>query len=505
MHPLLEDIEGIKPYTIFLKNCETNMFNYPTDKEKELFVKTIIDLNPTIVGFSVLSPFVPIARQLTKLIKGNCASLVIWGGVHPTISPEDCINEVDVLCMGEGEGAVAELAIHLRDRKPYQSIKNLWVRDGNNIIKNPMRPLRQDLDSLPFPSYGNDSYYFIDSNKITKKDPLLSDNYFWVQASRGCPYTCSYCVNSILRPLFKELGHYTRRRSVDNIVNEIKTNLSLYRNVYDYVFFVDEVFGTEESWLNEFELKYKKEVGLPFYVEYNPKIINSMMLSKLVNAGLNTINFGIQTGSDDIRNKIFHRPGKNNEIFNLIKEITKFSVKIKYDLIIDNPYDTEDSLKNTIDFLLQLPKPLFFNLYSLQYFPGYPLTKKAIEDKYIRPEDANVDYLLERTAKSWAFVPRLFPFTKKQVFQNVIWLIVWNHAKENIVKYSVFGDSFFSKLCLAYLNLKAVVLGKILGVGGITWQHRWVSNLIKGIKHMLRSDWGKLFLKIRRCLLIKGH
>lgn len=475
------------------------MFNFSTDKEEKLFIKTITDLNPTIVGFSVLSPFVPIATRLTKIIKNNCSSLVIWGGVHPTISPETCINEVDMLCVGEGEGAMTDLVTHLRDKKPYQSIKNLWVNKGDHIIKNPMRPLIQDLDSLPFPSCGNDSYYFIDSNKVTKNDPLFLDDCLWIQASRGCPYSCSFCVNSVLRPLFKELGNFTRRRSVDNIIREIKTNLTLQGNIYDSVFFVDEVFGTEECWLNEFELKYKREIGLPFYVEYNPKVISSTILNKLTSAGLDLINLGIQTGSDYIRNEIFHRPGKNNEIINLAKEITSYDVRIKYDLIIDNPYDTEQSLENTINFLQQLPKPLLFKLNSLQYFPGYSLTKKAIEDKFIQPEEANVNNLMERTLRSWAFVPRLFPFTRKQMLQNIIWLIVENHAKDNIVNYAVFSDSWGSKLCLAYLNCKAVILGKILGVGGIVWQHPWIFlNWIKGIKYILKGDWRKLSLKIRK-------
>lgn len=501
MHPLLRKIDGIEPHAIFFKNCDTNVFNPPTDREEELFVKLITKLNPKLVGFSVLSPYVPIGRRLTKLVKDNSSSLVIWGGVHPTIFPESCINETDMLCVGEGEGAISDLARHLMDRKSYQSIKNLWVKNGDHIIKNPMRPLIQDLDSIPLPSYGDNTYYFIDSNKITKDDPSLLDNYFWVQASRGCPYSCSYCVNGLLRPLFKDLGPYTRKRSVNNIIKEIKENLSLPKSRTNYVFFVDEVFGSEESWLNEFESRYKKEIGLPFYVEYNPKVINSTMLGKLASAGLDTINFGIQTGSDYIRNQIFHRPGKNNEIINLVKEITNYNVKIKYDLIIDNPYDTEQSLKSTIEFLLQLPKPLFFNLYSLQYFPNYPLTKKAIEDKHIQPKEAESDSLIVRTTRNWAYTPRLLPYTEKQILQNVIWLIVWNHAKDSIVKFSVFGDSLGSKLCLNYLNLKSIVLGKILGVGGIVWRNRWIAYFINGVKYILKGDLKTLYLKIRKRII----
>lgn len=503
MHSLLENIEGIKTHTIFYENYDSNVFEVPTVIEEDLFVKKIIDLNPSIVGISVLSPYVPIAKKLTKLIRDNSSALVVWGGVHPTISPESCIKEADIICVGEGEGAITDLVTRMRDGKNYIDIENLWINNGSHIIRNPMRPLIQDLDSLPFPSYGNDSFYFIDSNHITTKDPTLLDYYLAIQTSRGCPYVCSYCVNSLLRPLFKNLGPYTRRRSVNNIIREIKRNLNLSGDAKVSVLFADEVFGKDESWLDEFESIYKKEIGLPFFVAYNPELINSKMLNKLVNAGVHTIDFGIQTGSDYIRNSIFHRQGKNNEIINIANEMASHGINIKYDLIIDNPYDTEESLKNTISLLLQLPKPLFFNLFSLQYFPDYPLTRKAIEDGHINIEDASVDSLMERTTRNWAFVPKLLPFNKKQMLQNIIWLVVWKHAADGIVKYAVFNNSLGSKFCLIYMNYNAIVLGKILGVGGIVWKHVWILNLINVFKYILKGDIKSLYLKIKKRILIR--
>jgi len=245
MHPLLKGIDGIEPHTIFFKNCDTNIFNPPTDREEELFVRLIAKLNPRLVGFSVLSPYAPIAKRLTNLVKNNSSSLVVWGGVHPTISPDSCINETEIICRGEGEEAIVNLAKHLRDGKPYRSINNLWVKEGGDIIRNPMGPLTQDLDSIPFPQYGDNSYHFIDSNKVTKNDPLVFDDYFWVQTSRGCPYSCSYCVNSLLHPMFKDLGPYTRRRSVNSTIKEIKGNLISHKKKINYIYFADEVFGDE--------------------------------------------------------------------------------------------------------------------------------------------------------------------------------------------------------------------------------------------------------------------
>ena len=102
MHPLLEVIDGVTPYTIFFKHVDANTFDLPSDREAKLFAETIADLNPDIVGFSVMSPHVPIVKDLNTIVRNNSSAQIIWGGCHPTIEPEACIKEADIVCVGEG-------------------------------------------------------------------------------------------------------------------------------------------------------------------------------------------------------------------------------------------------------------------------------------------------------------------------------------------------------------------------------------------------------------------
>ena len=461
MHSLLESIEGVKPHTIFFKNHYTNDLRYPTPKEEALFAEKIIELNPRIVGLSVLSPYFSTAKRLTKIVKNNSSASVVWGGIHPTISPETSIEAADMICLGEGEGALKDLVLLLRDGKDYQYIENLWSKKNGRIIKNPLRPLNQDLDSIPFPAYARNSFYFIGSNQIIQNDPTILEPILAIMPARGCPFRCSYCVNSLLRPMYKNMGHFNRRRSVPNVIAELKEVLAIPGNQKKIVEFHDENFGTDESWLSEFETLYAKEIGLPFKVQYNPTLVKSSNIGRLAKCGLHRIKFGIEAGTDHIRNQVFKRPGKNSQIVKLAHEIAKYDVKIRYDLIMDIPYDTEKSLKETIGLLLQLPKPLHFNLYSLQYFPDYPLTQKALEDGHIKEEVANLDTLEQRLSRSWGFAPKLFPLTKRQMLQNIIWLIAFGHTTDGIVKHAVLTDSWVAKILLIYLNLKSVFFGKI--------------------------------------------
>ena len=461
MHALLEDINGVAPHAIFFKNLFTNAIRKPGSKEKHLFIEKIRELNPDIVGICVYTPYFSIAEQLTKIIKDNSSAVVVWGGIHPTLYPESCIDIADILCLGEGEGALKDLVTSIRHGEDYHHIENLWTKKNGTVIKNQMRPLIRNLDSIPFPAYARDSFYFIGSNKMTTADPNIKDPILAVMPARGCPFTCSYCVNSLLRPAYKNLGPFCRRRSVQNVIDEMEAFLAIPGNKKEIVEFHDENFGTDESWLSEFENLYPEKIGLPIKVQYNPTLVSAATISRLVKCGLYRIKFGIESGTDRIRNQIFHRPGKNRNILNLVKEIAKHGIKIRYDLIIDNPYDTEGSLRDTINLLLQLPKPLRFNLYSLHFFPDYPLTRKALEDGHITAAETQFSGLQKTMARNWAFVPRLFPFTKKQILQNIIWLVAYGHASEKMVKQAISSETLKSRLMLIYLNLKAVFWGKI--------------------------------------------
>ena len=228
LHPLAERIDGVKAHTIFYKNYDSNLFSLPTEKEEKLFLDTIIKINPKIVAISLLSPYILIAKRITDLVKEHTDAVVIWGGVGPTITPDEHIKHTDVICIGEGERAFEELIIAIRDKKDYSNIKNLWINNKSKITKNPQGPLIQELDTLPFAAYGDENMYFIEQNKLSKQDPELDHNVLYLQSTRGCPYSCSFCVETMYHDIYKGLGKFVRRRSVDSIIEEV--NLHLHRD-----------------------------------------------------------------------------------------------------------------------------------------------------------------------------------------------------------------------------------------------------------------------------------
>jgi radical SAM superfamily enzyme YgiQ (UPF0313 family) len=461
LHALLERLAGVRVHTIFFKNYFTNALHPPTRIEEALFRDRIRELDPALVGFSVYSPYVSIARRLGRIVKESSSAAVVWGGIHPTLFPEESLREADIVCMGEGEEALVELVTALRDGRSHAGVRNLWAGNGDAAVKNPMRPLIQDLDALPFPAYGREGFDFIQRNAIGRRDPVLTDPNLFVLPARGCPFTCTYCVNSLLRPLFKDLGPYVRRRSAANVIAEIAHVLALPGCRKEVVEFHDENFGTDAAWLEAFESAYPASVGLPFKVQYNPTLVKPQTIERLARIGLHRVKFGIEAGTDEVRNRVFRRPGKNAEILKLAQAVSRMGIHVRYDLIIDNPYDTVESLRETLRLLLALPRPLRFNLYALQYFPGYPLTERAVADGCIPAEEASLESLQKKMARHWAFVPRLLPASERRILESIIWLIAQGRVDPGRIERAVFGCGPLAALRRGLLHVEAYFRGKV--------------------------------------------
>ena len=165
-----------------------------------------------IVGLSVKSGEVDFCIDLSRKLKEELGCTIIWGGVHPSIDPEKTITLdcVDMICIGEGEEATAELLDTLEQNQLNTTIRNIWFKKNGEIIRNPIRTLTQNLDNLKFPDRDlHDTQLYIEQSGTVD-----------LIAGRGCPYQCSYCVEPTYAELFKGNGAFVRYRSVENVLDD---------------------------------------------------------------------------------------------------------------------------------------------------------------------------------------------------------------------------------------------------------------------------------------------
>jgi anaerobic magnesium-protoporphyrin IX monomethyl ester cyclase len=354
----------------------------------------IRDYNPDLIGISLMAlEFYP-AKNLTRLLKERFQAPVIWGGVHVTTNPDDCINYADYICRGEGENIIVSLLEFLRDNKDKNVLPvlpGIWVRYNEKIIKYPDSSPEKNLDSLPLQEYLPEYYYGFHDNKIYnfsqypklfRRYALYGGTCHMTITTRGCPFNCGYCANTSLSKVY---GREVRKRSVDCCIEELrrvkKDPYVLYINFQDDCFFVH---GRE--WIQRFCEEYKKYIKLPFMVRAIPSLLDREKLFMLRDAGLSVVIMGVQTGSDRVNFEIYNRKVHFSTVMKAAKLLAESKVTPYYEMIVDNPYETEKDEMESIDSMAKLPRPYTISLAHLTFFPGTLLTDRALKESTVDPE-----------------------------------------------------------------------------------------------------------------------
>jgi radical SAM superfamily enzyme YgiQ (UPF0313 family) len=364
------------------KNIALDLMELPTREEYDHLIELIRDLDPDLVGMSVRSPFITIASEITRAIQQTLVKPVIWGGTHATVAPEQSIQIADIICLGEGEDALLELGQRLSRNQQISDIENLWFRENGQISRNPIRPLFQDVNSLPFPDYGNEDKFFLENDVIIPQDPGLQAFNLDIMTSRGCPYHCSYCSNSLFKKIYTGKGPLVRQRSVKNVLAEMRSRKEIFPKL-KRIDFIDEVFSWDKRWVEEFVEDYTRDIGLPFHCMQHPNTTDKEIMHILKDAGLERVEIGIQTGSERVRRTVFERPVSDKKLIKTSQIMRDLKIVPFYDIIVDNPFETPEDKKQGLDLLLKISRPFYMHMFSLIYFPNTILTRKALEAKLI--------------------------------------------------------------------------------------------------------------------------
>src|SRR3989338_9037833 len=248
---------------------------------------------------------------------------IVYGGVHPTISPDDCIKYSGIVMVGEGEEAVIDLVKAIEKKKPIDRIKNLWIRKKeksgiDKIIKNPVRNLLDNIDSLPFPDYEIESHYILEKGRIRQFDERDLAGAIFFLTGRGCPYRCDYCSNSLFNRLYEG-----KREKIKLLVDAGCTDII---------------------------------VGIQGGERTNAEVYHRM-----------------QTDEDILRTA---------GIINKYKD----RLAVMYDVITCNPYEKPEDIIALIRLLQKIPKPYFLSVNNLVFFPGSQLYNRAKLDGTIKTE-----------------------------------------------------------------------------------------------------------------------
>jgi len=369
------------------------------------------------------------ARRATRIIRylKKLKIPIVYGGVHATISPDLCIRDADIICVGDGEEAVVELASAIEKNKSYDKIKNLWIKKPGKIIKNPIRNMIEDLDSLPFPDFEIKDHYILEKKKIRKfEERDLSGQIFFL-TGRGCPYGCDYCSNSFFNELYKgKCKRILRWHSPDYVIKGIlymkkKFPTLTYFDIRDDTFSLRPIADIEK-----FCKLYKEKVKMRFKCLGDPKTIADDKIKLLVDAGCTDIIIGIQ-GSERTNLEIYHRNQTDAGAVKAGKILNKYKNKlaVMYDVITSNPYEKPQDIINLMRLLQKIPKPYYLSVNNLVFFPGTKLYTRAIEDGTIKNEKESAQFL-----NYWDRSKHIL-LKKKNIYLNLIFNLMRGPATDS--------------------------------------------------------------------------
>lgn len=340
-------------------------------------LEVVAKLKPDVIAYSSSTGEAKHYLHLNQKIKERFPEIfTIMGGPHTTFYPQMIKqSSLDAICVGEGEGAFADILDAVETNSGVENISNIVTPKKSGFT---LRNLVEDLDTLPFPDYA-----LLYNNTGMGKYPLKS-----FITSRGCPYNCTYCFNPHWRRLYKDKGTYVRRHSVDYVIEDIQKVREQWP--LSTVKFYDDVFAYRvDDWLEEFAKKYRKLIGLPFFILTRADLLTEDMAKLLKWAGCRTVSMSIEAGNSEIRNKMLRHQMSDEQIIRAHRICDKYGMFTFTNCIVGLPGTTVENDIESVDLSLRC-KVDWVEFIIFHPYPGTQLADECVEKRWYKPDYSKI-------------------------------------------------------------------------------------------------------------------
>lgn len=349
-----------------------------TNEEIPRYAKKIIKFDPLYVGLSVFTGDKTLhSAVFSKEIKRQSEIPVLWGGIHPTLLPNQTLSEdyVDYICMYEGEETVVELTEALNGRRELKGVKGIGYKKNGKPVINPPRPSISNLDDHML------DWSLIDVEKFLEQQ-WDSKRIIGYITSRGCPFNCAFCYNQV----------FNRRRwrgySPEKVTEQIDFLKDQY-NVDGIRFYDDLLFANPKRAVHILE-----KVKLPWYGEIRIGMVNEWLVDKFIETEARELLIGLESGSDRIL-KLCNKMQTVEQITKGVSLLSKAeNIKVVGSMIVGLPTETREEIYQTIDLMLKLADihpNMRYTVGPFTPYPGSKLYDMAVE-RGLRPPERTEDW-----------------------------------------------------------------------------------------------------------------
>lgn len=337
------------------QNAECTIKDYSVEGGTlETLAKDIKKLSPDIILVNVADTTFKTdmqAFETAKTIKPEI--LTVATGAHFLTESKNILKSnpaLDVIIRGEPEIPFSKIV----QGEDFETIKGLTYKKNNQIFENEDAPFLENLDELPFPArdlINNDLYIRPDTDE---KQAII-------RVEAGCPNNCFFCLAT------KVSGSKARYRSSENIISEIKECKEKY-GINNFVFWSDLFTADREKVLDLCRKISAEKLNINWSANSRVDTIDEELLSAMKNSGCNLISLGIESGSQEILDKIGKRITKQ-QAENAINLCHSNNIKVFAYFVIGLPWEAEKNILETIDFAIKL-NPDYVNFYTATALTG---------------------------------------------------------------------------------------------------------------------------------------
>ena len=360
----IASMESYEMYPLILDDMDNPLW-------KEIS-SVIASQSPDIVGISSMTGQYGPAQNIARIVKGQDKDIpVIFGGVHPTVLPDETLanDEVDVVVRGEGEYSFLEVVEKISSGGSFDDVLGISFKNGDDQIHNKVRPLIEDLDDLPFPA----------RHLLLEKETYPPFAFGNIIASRGCPYNCIFCEP------YQVWTKKVRYRSPENVIEEIKQVQKEYNT--NFFYFNDADFLIKKRYVSEVcDLIDKEGLIIDWCCEARAGELDDNIAKKMMLSGCDHVYVGVESGDEEMLKRI--KKGTTiEEIRDTRRVLLENAIGFNGMFLIGFPWETEEAVRKTISFMQELD-PDFASFNCVAPYPGTELNEMYSSNEIIK----NIDW-----------------------------------------------------------------------------------------------------------------
>lgn len=354
-------------------------------------VEIIKEENPGAVGLTASTPGIYKAAEVAGGIKQVCPEVfVLIGGPHLTALPIRTLQDFeafDIGVIGEGEHTLVELLNHLESRAEISQIAGIVYRKEGKVFFTSPRPYISDLDELPFPAWellpALDRFYRPSLQCLRRLPATI------LVTSRGCPYRCIFCDQSVF-------GNRVRAHSANYVVDMVKYLKQKYA-IREFAFQDECLLSFKERAIEISEQFLRKNLKISWTIQARVDQVESKVLRLFKKAGCWQIQIGIESGDEKVL-RILQKGIRKEQIQDVCRKVKEAGISLKGFFILGNPGETLNSMKETLRFALSLPLDDFQLTYFTPY-PGSPIYSeiekwgRGLRDDFVQMSEYNITFV----------------------------------------------------------------------------------------------------------------